>query len=100
MNIVYAWTARQLSFGLHFGKQKTTSLTREETAHKANTVSSRVWLGDQCGHGCLQEVLDRRGNLAKAIGPLVRWAEQNQPTVDLNRVEYEKRERKRANLPL
>ena len=60
----------------------------------------RVWLGDQCGHGCLQEVLDRRGNLAKAIGPLVRWAEQNQPTVDLNRVEYEKRERKRANLPL
>jgi hypothetical protein len=30
----------------------------------------------------------------------VRWAEENQPTVDLNRVEYEKRERKRANLPL
>jgi hypothetical protein len=39
-------------------------------------------------------------SLAKAMGPLVRWAEENQPTVDLNRVEYEKRERKRANLPL
>jgi DNA-binding HxlR family transcriptional regulator len=39
-------------------------------------------------------------SLAKAMGPLVRWAEENQPTVDLNRVEYEKQERKRANLPL
>jgi DNA-binding HxlR family transcriptional regulator len=39
-------------------------------------------------------------SLAKAIGPLVRWAEKNQPTVDLNRIEYEKQERKRANLPL
>jgi DNA-binding HxlR family transcriptional regulator len=39
-------------------------------------------------------------SLAKAMGPLVRWAEENQPTVDLNPVEYEKRERKRANLPL
>src|SRR5580698_8292117 len=39
-------------------------------------------------------------SLAKAMGPLVRWAEENQPTVDLNHVEYEKRERKRANLPL
>jgi DNA-binding HxlR family transcriptional regulator len=39
-------------------------------------------------------------SLAKAIAPLVRWAEANQPTVDLNRVAYEKQERKRANLPL
>jgi len=39
-------------------------------------------------------------SLAKALTPLVRWAEENQPTVDLNRVEYEKQERKRVNLPL
>jgi DNA-binding HxlR family transcriptional regulator len=38
-------------------------------------------------------------SLAKAVAPLVRWAEENQPTVDQNRAEYEKRERKRANLP-
>lgn len=39
-------------------------------------------------------------SLAKAMGPLVRWAEENQPTVDANRVKYEKQERKRTNLPL
>jgi hypothetical protein len=42
--------------------QKTTSQDRKETAHKANAVSSRVWLDDQCGHSCLEEVLDRHGN--------------------------------------
>ncbi len=39
-------------------------------------------------------------SLAKAVAPLVRWAEENQPTVDANRVKYKKQERKRANLPL
>jgi DNA-binding HxlR family transcriptional regulator len=39
-------------------------------------------------------------SLAKAVAPLVRWAEENQPTVDANRVKYEKREQKRTNLPL
>jgi DNA-binding HxlR family transcriptional regulator len=39
-------------------------------------------------------------SLAKAVEPLVRWAEENQPTVDANRVKYEKKERKKANLPL
>ena len=39
-------------------------------------------------------------SLAKALKPLVQWAEENQPTVDSNRVAYEKRERKRVNLPL
>lgn len=40
------------------------------------------------------------GSLAKALAPLMRWAEENQPVVDANRVKYEKQERKRANLPL
>jgi DNA-binding HxlR family transcriptional regulator len=39
-------------------------------------------------------------SLAKALGPLVQWAEANQPTVDSNRIAYEKQERKRVNLPL
>ena len=39
-------------------------------------------------------------SLAKALTPLVRWAEQNQPNVDANRVAYETKERKRTNLPL
>ena len=39
-------------------------------------------------------------SLAKALIPLMRWAEQNQPAVDSNRVAYEKQERKRINLPL
>jgi DNA-binding HxlR family transcriptional regulator len=39
-------------------------------------------------------------SLARAMRPLVRWAEENQPTVDLNRIKYEKQERKRVNLPL
>ena len=39
-------------------------------------------------------------SLAKAVAPLVRWAEENQPTVDANRVKYEKQEQKRTNLPL
>jgi DNA-binding HxlR family transcriptional regulator len=39
-------------------------------------------------------------SLAKALGPLMHWAEENQPTVDANRVKYEKQERKRVNLPL
>ena len=39
-------------------------------------------------------------SLAKALAPLMRWAEGNQPTVDRNRVLYEKQERKRINLPL
>jgi DNA-binding HxlR family transcriptional regulator len=39
-------------------------------------------------------------SLAKALAPLMQWAEDNQPTVDANRVKYEKQERKRINLPL
>jgi DNA-binding HxlR family transcriptional regulator len=39
-------------------------------------------------------------SLAKALMPLVRWAETNQPTVDANRVKFEKKEQKRNNLPL
>jgi putative ABC transport system permease protein len=47
--------------------QKTTSQDRKETAHKANAVSSRVWLDDQCGHSCLEEVLDRHGNSSSEV---------------------------------
>jgi DNA-binding HxlR family transcriptional regulator len=39
-------------------------------------------------------------SLAKALGPLMQWAAENQPTVDANRAKYEKQERKRAILPL
>jgi DNA-binding HxlR family transcriptional regulator len=39
-------------------------------------------------------------SLAKALAPLMQWAEDNQPTVDANRVRYERQERKRINLPL
>jgi DNA-binding HxlR family transcriptional regulator len=30
-------------------------------------------------------------SLAKALGPLMQWAQDNQPTVDANRVKYETR---------
>jgi DNA-binding HxlR family transcriptional regulator len=39
-------------------------------------------------------------SLAKAVAPLVRWAEENQPAVDANRLKYEKQERKRSIRPL
>ena len=47
---------------LLMSSEKPTSVDRKETAHKANAVSSRVWLGDQCGHSRLEEVLDRHEN--------------------------------------
>jgi hypothetical protein len=36
---------------------------RTETAHEANAVSPRIWLGDRCGHSRLEKVFDRHGNL-------------------------------------
>ncbi len=39
-------------------------------------------------------------SLAKAMTPLVEWAEENQPKVDLNRMKFEKRERRRPQRSL